>query len=326
MLLSAKAYLWAKGASMLPSGYHIILIPSDTQRTKRVRLSSLTARLVVVGIVLVVPAILGALFLTIHYQNELVEVRRKVAEERQIVESKEVLLKRIETLATNLAHSEQSLGKLETALDVELGGMKAGLGPIEKDFSLDKKMKEIPHVMQGADPMEDRDGLSLRDIRQKMSQLDGRIAGFHSKIEEMYELNADKIRFLNATPNTMPVDGWITSSFGYRTSPYSGVYKMHYGLDIASPIGTPIRAPADGRVLLADYRGGYGKNVILSHGYGVTTVYGHASQIYVTEGQTVKKGDIIAAVGSTGSSTGPHVHYEVHVDGIPTDPMNYLIN
>ena len=123
----------------------------------------------------------------------------------------------------------------------------------------------------------------------------------------------------------MPVNGWVTSDFGGRRSPYSGVYKMHYGIDIASPMGTPVQAPADGKVVFAESKGGYGRMVVIDHGYGVQTLYGHASKIFVDNGQKIKRGDEIALVGSTGASTGPHLHYEIHVDGIPADPLNFIM-
>jgi len=84
-------------------------------------------------------------------------------------------------------------------------------------------------------------------------------------------------------------------------------------------------APADGKVVYADFRGGYGRMLMIDHGYGLSTVYGHTSKLFVKVGDLVKKGEMVAAVGSTGSSTGPHLHYEVHVDGIPTDPLNFVV-
>jgi murein DD-endopeptidase MepM/ murein hydrolase activator NlpD len=118
----------------------------------------------------------------------------------------------------------------------------------------------------------------------------------------------------------------MTSKFGYRLSPFTGRPMMHQGLDLAAPPGSPIVAPADGIVSFAGYDAGYGKLVSIDHGYGVVTRFGHTSQIYVEVGQKVKMGDVIAAVGSTGRSTGPHVHYEVRVNGVPVDPRNYLLD
>lgn len=121
-----------------------------------------------------------------------------------------------------------------------------------------------------------------------------------------------------------PCDGELTSGFGYRMHPILGYSKFHSGLDFGADYGTPIRAAAPGKVLFASWYGGYGQAVILDHGNGVTTLYGHTEEIYVKEGQTVQRGTPIAAVGSTGFSTGPHLHFEVRVGGNPVDPQEYL--
>ena len=120
-----------------------------------------------------------------------------------------------------------------------------------------------------------------------------------------------------------PVSGIITSRFGNRESIRS---YGHTGLDIAAPTGTPIKAAADGTVEFSGYSGGYGYLVKLDNGKGVETYYGHCSELYVSTGEKVKAGDVIAAVGSTGNSTGPHLHFEVVVDGTEVDPQYYLYN
>jgi murein DD-endopeptidase MepM/ murein hydrolase activator NlpD len=121
-----------------------------------------------------------------------------------------------------------------------------------------------------------------------------------------------------------PVSGHIGSGFGMRNHPIQQVYKMHSGVDIGAPYGTPIHAGGDGLVVLASWNGGYGKAVMIDHGGGVMTLYGHCSSFAVSVGDIVRAGQTIAYVGSTGLSTGPHVHFEVRVDGKPVDPMSRL--
>jgi murein DD-endopeptidase MepM/ murein hydrolase activator NlpD len=125
-------------------------------------------------------------------------------------------------------------------------------------------------------------------------------------------------------PSIWPVKGTITSKFGYRGNPIGGGTGFHEGVDIAVDYGTPIRATASGTVTIAGWTGGYGNLVEIDHGGGFVTRYGHNSMLLVVQGQTVKTGDIIALAGSTGNSTGPHCHYEVRVNGTPTDPMLFL--
>lgn len=121
-----------------------------------------------------------------------------------------------------------------------------------------------------------------------------------------------------------PVSGTITSPFGYRRNPFGGGMEFHQGLDIAAPMGTTITAAAAGTVISAGWYGGYGNYILIDHGGGMATGYGHCSQIFVSVGQHVQKGQAIGAVGSTGYSTGPHVHFEVRINGKPVDPAQYL--
>ncbi|BAZ69602.1 peptidase M23B [Fischerella sp. NIES-4106] len=121
-----------------------------------------------------------------------------------------------------------------------------------------------------------------------------------------------------------PSDAPTSSPFGWRVHPILGYRRFHAGQDFAASYGSTIRAADSGTVIFAGWYGGYGKAAIIDHGNGVTTLYGHTSELYVSEGQTVKRGQAIAAVGSTGLSTGPHLHFEVRKNGTPVDPMNYL--
>lgn len=130
---------------------------------------------------------------------------------------------------------------------------------------------------------------------------------------------------LAVTPSIWPTDGSVTSGFGWRASPWGGGNEMHPGIDIASNIGTPVVATADGTVVQSGWQEGYGNMVQIDHGGGVATIYGHNSQIAVSTGQQVKKGQIICYSGNTGISTGPHVHYEVRVNGVAVDPIRYLV-
>ncbi len=123
---------------------------------------------------------------------------------------------------------------------------------------------------------------------------------------------------------TFPTDGPLTSGFGYRVHPILGYRRFHAGIDFGAPTGTPIRAADSGIILYAGWYGGYGNTVIVDHGGGISTLYAHASALYVTEGQAVQRGQVIAAVGSTGFSTGPHLHFEVRRSGEPVDPLAFL--
>ena len=127
------------------------------------------------------------------------------------------------------------------------------------------------------------------------------------------------------TPSIWPVSGWLSSGFGRRASPFSGNSEYHEGLDIVAPAVTPIHAAADGIVRTAEYKSGWGRVVEIEHGFGYVTFYGHCQSLKVTDGQRVKRGDIIATVGRTGSATGYHLHYGIKVAGSWVNPLNYIL-
>ena len=131
---------------------------------------------------------------------------------------------------------------------------------------------------------------------------------------------------LVSTPTILPVTGLITSGYGYRKSPFTGAREFHEGLDIAAPDGTPILATANGIVFFAAPLGAYGNVLFLRHGHGFATFYGHNNTNRVREGQRVHRGDIIAYVGTTGRTTGPHVHYVIYVRGKFANPVKYTVH
>jgi murein DD-endopeptidase MepM/ murein hydrolase activator NlpD len=134
---------------------------------------------------------------------------------------------------------------------------------------------------------------------------------------------ADWMR-LNAAPNLWPVEGQVTGSFGERIDPFNGEGAFHSGVDISSSFGTPVIAPADGTVVFADFLGGYGRAIVIDHGHGITTRFGHLANFAVIAGQRIQRGDTIGYVGLSGRSTGPHLHYEVRINDTPVNPHKYL--
>lgn len=128
----------------------------------------------------------------------------------------------------------------------------------------------------------------------------------------------------NRAPNLWPVEGQITGSFGERIDPFNGEGAFHSGVDIGSRFGNPVVAPADGVVTVTETMGGYGKTIMIDHGNGISTRYGHLSGYAVTVGQRVSRGDVIGYVGESGRSTGPHLHYEVRINNVPVNPYKYL--
>ena len=165
---------------------------------------------------------------------------------------------------------------------------------------------------------------ALKEMHQELTQLKGAASKQEASLQMLIEYFEDKRSLYASTPSVWPVRGWVTSPFGNRTSPFSGILKFHEGMDIAAQTGTPVVAPADGVVIKAGFSTGYGNMVEISHGYGLKTIFGHNSRLNVKAGQRVKRGDVISYVGDTGSSTGPHLHYEVRSNGLPVNPVKYM--
>jgi murein DD-endopeptidase MepM/ murein hydrolase activator NlpD len=186
-----------------------------------------------------------------------------------------------------------------------------------------RKLAEASGVSRIADVSKDI-GRGGPNGEAKVSDIEETTAALESElrhIKDVFDRNQVK---LASTPSGWPVRGYITDGFGRRRNPFGRGYETHAGLDIATNHGTAIEATADGRVIFAGPHGGYGNIVVIDHGYGVTTRYGHMSQIEVQVGQHVTRGKMIGAVGSTGRSTAPHCHYEVRMHDRPVNPLSYI--
>lgn len=176
---------------------------------------------------------------------------------------------------------------------------------------------------------EERESAALRDEFAKLHRAFDSVLQHGLAVElDVQSLTTallDQRDYLDSMPTLKPTNGWYTSGFGVRSSPFTGKSTMHEGLDLANHVGSPIVAPASGIVTFSGARPGYGNLVTLDHGYGIQTQFGHIVRSYVKTGEKIRRGQKIAAVGNSGRSTGPHVHYEVRVNGIPVDPYFYIL-
>ena len=188
---------------------------------------------------------------------------------------------------------------------------------------------------------------SLRERTKEVRELLSRWKGFRERIqaslprrfrasqegrreeEELHQmlgsLQRELAQMIAALPSDWPVEGRVVSGVGMRPSPWTGTEEFHSGLDIPKPVGTPVHASGDGVVESVGEMGGNGRNIVLAHGQEITTQYAHLSKILVSEGEHVRKGQPIGLVGNSGRSTGPHLHYEVRVNGTPVDPRKGLL-
>ncbi len=184
----------------------------------------------------------------------------------------------------------------------------------------------IPDDLDTKIPLTEKHNSLMREMHEQTRQLDLASNQQQEGLESLFNFLQDQRTLLSSTPAIRPTNGWSTSEFGYRTSPFTGLREFHKGMDIATRMATPVIATADGIVSFTGTKGLLGKIVTIDHGHGVVTRYGHLKKILKNSGESVKRGDIIANVGVSGRSTGPHVHYEVYINGIPVNPANYILN
>ena len=184
----------------------------------------------------------------------------------------------------------------------------------------------IPEDLDTHIPLTQRHNSLLRDMHEQVDQLHTASINQGQGFETLFKYLNDQQNLLASTPAVRPCQGWTTSRFGYRKSPFTGRREFHKGLDIANRKDTPIITTADGVVAYSGPKGLLGNMVSIDHGHGMVTRFGHINKILVKRGQAVKRGDIIALMGNTGRSTGPHVHYEIHLNGIPVNPEKYILN
>lgn len=261
--------------------------------------------------------------INLKQQQEIMRLKEKEESIRKKIEAVEELDKQVRELVG--LTSKNSKNNIDEGTGSMGGGIPLDSFSDEMNSSpqdTSRKDKQIPATTSGLD------GYDWLEITQKIA------AGFEAlnpllekKVDKLKQLKIDvtaRQHYLAAIPTKWPVKGYITSRFGYRQSPFGGGKEFHDGLDIAANKGDPILAAGNGKVVFAGSVSGYGRTVIIEHGYGYRTQYSHASSLLVKRGQTVKKGDVIAKVGSTGRSTGPHLHFMVFVNRKLVDPLDVL--
>ena len=191
-------------------------------------------------------------------------------------------------------------------------------GQAELQADLVQRLNSDRVALDAARIQLERDSLSVANlIQKKVAEEEARIAAAKAKSQARNFVRGSGIM-------AFPSSGYISSPYGWRSHPVLGRGRLHTGMDFAAGYGATIRAADSGTVLYSGWYGGYGKTVIINHGEGITTLYGHSSKLYVNAGESVKRGQAISAIGSTGLSTGPHLHFEVRKNGTPVNPANYL--
>ena len=246
-------------------------------------------------------AVLGC-FSLFGFVSSYVRMALKVASYNALKQEAEILRSKYQNLQKIVNQTDEQLATLKlNAKEVSLmiGVKKSLIGPA--DISTEGRL-----VPTFSETLQEYDTLKTTTF---------------ARFDRSYMLRMQR----NTDPNIWPVDGRLMGPFGQRSDPFSGEGTLHTGVDISAPTGTPVKAAADGVVSYAQYYGGYGRLVIVTHNSGVETYYAHLSKFDVIAGQEIRQGELIGRVGSTGRVTAPHLHYEVRVGGAPVNPYRYLV-
>jgi murein DD-endopeptidase MepM/ murein hydrolase activator NlpD len=340
--LNADLFLWGEaGGTLLDRSYTILLVPDRDAKVKKLRIEHrvLVRTAIAAGLV-----VAGVIAMAAHYFS----VVSKVAENQLLRAENLELQNRWREAEAKFAHFNEELDRVKrlnanlryiTALndpDRKLGStvpgaelVGAGVGGAPGPASESPVGNGRGGAVSGGEPA---GGIRMpgdpepdRDLLVKLDDLSKKVKTQEQESRALQSYFQDQQSLLSAAPSIWPVRGWLTSDFSARLDPYTKEKQMHEGLDIAAAIGTPVRAPADGTVIFNGQEGGYGHVLVIDHGYGLKTRYGHLSRIDVKLGEKVKRGQFVAAVGNSGRSTGPHLHYEVRVNGIADNPRKFIL-
>jgi len=245
--------------------------------------------------------------------------------------------------------SMHALEREVTAQRAQIQAFAKKIGALKSDMmtlqEFEKKIRVIANVERSAEqdavfgiggsmledldtnlPLTDKHNSLLRQMHAQAEYLHEASTIEKEAFAELHKYLLGQKSLLASTPAIWPTTGWVSSGFGYRISPFTGLKEFHQGIDIATRLGTAIIAPADGTVTSVTRKGNLGRAMVITHGYGMVTRYGHLKKGLVTRGARVKRGDKIALVGNSGRTTAPHLHYEVHLNGIPVNPVKYILN
>lgn len=319
--------------------YSVIVVSDETAPVRRFEVLKETVRRVVWG------AGISAALLTLCLgdyvrvriaQTELDRLRVEVVEQREQIATFDTTLEQVTSKLDRISEFERKVriianlpGSAATGGEdvVEVGGDEAEAEPpIDGEGIPASDGAPAPPPPDARVSRSDTDPPRL-DVLQRDAQKLGQVADTRERsLAQLADQLESKRDHLASTPAIWPAKGWMTSTFGFRISPFTNRKQFHAGIDIAGERGTDVVAPARGRVAFTGKRGPLGRSLIIDHGYGMRTVYGHTDEIYVKRGEVVERGQRIASLGSTGRSTGPHLHYVVEVEGKAVNPLDYIFD
>ena len=295
---------------MLLGKYHIVIFKEGRSGSRNLRMRGwfgFTAGLLILALIACNVWLWRAWLQARHLDENLNNAQRVIEEQRRQIVN---LAGRITGVSQDLQRVQRFDSKLRMMMNMEKDPAEVGGAP--GDFS--RAYLPLHRQELAASKMQDflshlSESVRLEEVRQ----------------QDLLRALRENRDALASMPSIWPVVGFISSSFGGRSSPFGGGGQFHKGLDISNRMGTPVLAPAQGAVILAARDGAYGNSVEINHGGGIVTKYGHMQRWAVQPGQWVKRGEIIGYIGMSGRTTGPHLHYEVRLNGVPVNPMRYIL-
>jgi len=297
--------------------FHILIFCQRASKTRTLRIYKKTFKIAFY--------LFTFLFLfTTFFFCDYIQLKKKTVELKRLCQEAEAQKSQIQFFS----------GKIED-LEKQLSELKDFDREIRIIASLEKGQEATSLVgVGGPSPSDIREKLKserdaqglIQQMRIDIERLQSEAMSREESLSELEKVLQSKKEMLSHTPSIWPATGWVTSTFGLRMAPFTGLNQMHEGIDIANRTGTQVIAPADGIVSDSGNNLAFGKILVISHGFRITSRYAHLNKILVRVGQKVKRGEKIAEVGMSGKTTGPHLHYEVRLDDIPANPMRFILN
>lgn len=297
----------------------IVLVPHSSSHVKILRFTSFYVKLITCFTLLIVVFITGSIYISkmldenMALRQNITELYSANTEQRKLLDEKYDEVNQLKE--ESAAFSENVNNKIEDITDY--------FNKITDTYISER-------ISSKTDRSGDRTEASFSNDIQILKESIDTLSQLYSRTDrpkaDLTAAEAKLAKYMDTVPTLWPIPSStrITDSFGYRKDPFTRKTQFHQGIDIGADYGASIKAAASGKIIMSESTGGYGRTVKIDHGRGIVTLYGHASKLLVKVGQTVKKGDVIAKVGSSGRSTGPHLHFEVLLYGTPVDPIQYL--
>lgn len=308
--------------------FTLMIVPDAHSEVRRVQVEKrkvYAASLAVLGLLSVVLAVAVHYSFLLHEAFTADELR---VENERLKTEVSALADRVEAVDAHLADVRRFDEKLRSMTDLRDDGRELAMGPLRQGETPLSPAAHSDHPFAvpaaTADPVTRTITRTLLDSR--LDGLEREAARQASSLGEMVDRFNRRDGLLPSTPTTWPAKGWITSTFGPREDPFTGERIMHLGIDLAAPEGAQVRAPAAGTITFVGERAAYGNMIAIDHGRGISTHYAHLSRVLVKVGDVVERGEHVGGVGNTGRSTGPHLHYEVRVNGVPVNPRRYVLD